>query len=163
MAFLPVSDMRMVNHWRFVLPSVGLMLFTLVSWTSFSWQHDNPHPGRYFWWSSIRLDTDPAGRRFKTPPPCTGIDEPCWDPIYLWRSLDWPATLLMVSAFPAFYAVICLARLLGRAAISEVTTFMFVMPLLLFVWYYWLGWWIDRRRAKKHAPASLNSYSGSNR
>jgi len=141
----------MLIRWRFVLPIAGLMLFAFVSWRSFSWQRENPHPGRYSWWSSIRLDTDPAGKRFKPPPPCkVGDESSCWDPIYLWRRQDWPAVLLTLSAFPAFFAGISLARLLGRLAVSEVTTFMFSMPLLLLSWYYLLGWWIDRRRAKRY-------------
>ena len=138
-------------RWRFVLPIAGLILFELVSWQSFSRQRESAHRGKYFWWSSIRLDTDPASKRFRTPPPCKVSDESsCFDLIYLWRSQDWPAVLLMVTAFPVFYAGIYLARFVGYLEVSEVTTFMSAMPLLLLSWYYLLGWWIDRRQARRH-------------
>jgi hypothetical protein len=138
-------------RWRLALPTVGLMLFAVVGYGSFHTQRTrHPGPKRYFWWSSIRLDTDPLNRRFKPETPCQ--EEGCidlGDPIYLTVHPGWPSKLLMLSAFPAFFAGIGLERILGRMGISEVTSFMVSMPLLLFAWYYFLGWLIDRRKSKR--------------
>jgi hypothetical protein len=150
-----MSNWKMMIRWRFILPIAGLILFALVSWQAFSRQREIAHRGKYFWWSSIMLDTDPAGKTFKPLPPSKeGIESSCWDPIYLWRRSDWLAGLFILSGFPAFMTGVYLARLLGKLAVSEVTTFMFAMPLLLLTWYYLLGWWIDRRRAKRHRSSA---------
>lgn len=137
-------------RWRLALPVVGLVLFAMVSYGSLR-AKGNRHPGpnRYVWWSSVRLDTDPLGKRFKPATPCQ--EEGCidWDPIYLTVHPGWPSTLLVLSAFPAFFAGIGLVRVIGRMGVSELTSFMVSMPLLLFAWYYFLGRLIDRTKGKR--------------
>jgi hypothetical protein len=57
--------------------------------------------------------------------------------------------LLELSAFPAFFACVAVIRGFGRFGVSEFASFMVSMPLLLFAWYYFLGWLIDRRKGKQ--------------
>ena len=60
---------------------------------------------------------------------------------------------LVLSAFPAFLAGFALVLLLARKGINEVMTFMVAMPMLLYGWYYLVGWlierWISGRRQRK--------------
>ena len=48
---------------------------------------------------------------------------------------------------------------LSKAGLDEVLTFMVSMPILLFVWYYFVGWLIERwgyRRAQaKSVPLKI--------
>jgi hypothetical protein len=46
----------------------------------------------------------------------------------------------MVSALPAFIIGGLAVSGLGRLGVSQVSSFMFVMPALIFVWYYFVGW-----------------------
>src|SRR5882757_570286 len=53
--------MRM--RWRIVLPAVGLFVFSVVSLHSFHVNAETQRtPTRYFWWSFIRLNSDPANK-----------------------------------------------------------------------------------------------------
>jgi hypothetical protein len=45
---------------------------------------------------------------------------------------------------------------LSRLGISQVLTFMFSRPILLFAWYYFLGWLLDQWR-QKPKRASVNT------
>ena len=61
---------------------------------------------------------------------------------------------LMISGLPAFLVAINTVRGLGRLGVNEVYSFFVVAPLLLFVWYYFLGWLLDRlwtRRKRRKA------------
>jgi len=57
----------------------------------------------------------------------------------------------MLSALPAFIAGLVIVTVLGRFGVSQVSSFMVSMPLLLGTWYYFVGWLIDRRRSKRSA------------
>ena len=62
----------------------------------------------------------------------------------------------MVSALPAFIIGGLAVSGLGRLGVSQVSSFMFVMPALIFVWYYFVGWLLDgwiRKRPKWGTPA----------
>jgi hypothetical protein len=137
----------MRKHWRVLLPILGLLLFGGESYVSVQMDREHPLPSRrYFWWSSIRLDTDPLGRQ--SPLPATrkigdGVSE--WDPVTRWVDPGWLAKSLMVSALPAFAVSALAVGGLGRLGISEVSSFMALMPLLIAGWYYTLGLLIDHR------------------
>jgi hypothetical protein len=55
----------------------------------------------------------------------------------------------MLTALPAFAAGGVLVRGLGRLGVSQVSTFMVLMPLLIFTWYYFIGRLVDRWRDKR--------------
>jgi hypothetical protein len=55
----------------------------------------------------------------------------------------------LLSGAPAFLASVLIVRGLDRFGISEVTTFMAITPLLITVWYYAVGWGIDRWRRRR--------------
>jgi hypothetical protein len=53
------------------------------------------------------------------------------------------ARALILSAIPAFFLGQLIAAELGRLGVSEVLTFMVLMPLLIVGWFYFLGRLID--------------------
>jgi len=119
---------------------VGLILFAAITVNSFKTQRG---ASRYFYWSSVRLDSDPANKRT----PATQ-----WDLTIADRWVD-PGVLeivLIVAALPAFIVGrICVAGL-GRLGINQVPSFLVLMPILIFTWFHFVGKLIDRRfvRAK---------------
>ncbi len=56
----------------------------------------------------------------------------------------WLAKFLMLSALPAFVVGGLAVGGLGRLGFSQVSSFMFLMPVLIFAWYYVVGWLLDR-------------------
>jgi hypothetical protein len=66
-------SLNMRKRWRVVLPVIGIILFSVVSYHSL--RVDRETPSRYFWWSSIRLDSDPSNRRNWGAVPCQDSKE----------------------------------------------------------------------------------------
>jgi hypothetical protein len=154
----------MRNHWRLILPIAGLLLFAAVTYDSLKARPKVPN--QYLWWSILRLDSDPPnaqrpakmrcilsrhncgprsfGRRAGTP--CTNAkgNFSSWNPASLWVSPESASELLILSAFPALAAGMSWVRLLGREGMSEISSFMSMMPLFVAAWYYTIGWFIDR-------------------
>jgi len=146
-------------RWRFVLPIIGLLLFTGVTYDSLRMNREvKNESGRYFWWSSIRLDSNPSSRRPSTPCKNEGAD--CTEePIYLWVDAGWLTKLLLLSALPALLIAKAIVDGLGRLGISEVATFMFFTPLLIAMWFYFVGRLLDRwvdRRLRRPATVLAN-------
>jgi len=50
----------------------------------------------------------------------------------------------MLSALPAFVVGTAVVRALAHLGVSEVWSFMIVMPLLILAWFYFVGWLTDR-------------------
>jgi hypothetical protein len=128
---------------RFILPLIGLLLFAIGSYASLRFNrltHPNSH--KYFWWSSIRLDSDPLNRHPDRPvcDPVEASSAPCWEHVSLWVDPGGLAEAFMISALPAFLTGKALAGGLGHLGISEVKTFMLCTPVLVSVWYYFLAW-----------------------
>jgi hypothetical protein len=121
--------MRM--RWRLVFPLVGLSLFGAVSYQSFRENLDLS--GRYLWWSSIRLDSDPLNK-YKG-----GMLSKDGGLEWVWVTPGQLPKLLTLTALPAFVAGAFLVGALGRLGVSQVSTFMISMPLLIFTWYYFIG------------------------
>jgi hypothetical protein len=132
----------MRKRWRVVLPVIGIILFSVVSYHSL--RVDREIPSRYFWWSSIRLDSDPTNRRNWGAIPCQGGKENCWKLQTKWVDPGLLDQFLMLSALPAFAVGGFAVRSLGRRGISQVSSFMFLMPVLIGAWYYFIGWVLDR-------------------
>ena len=82
--------------------------------------------GRYFWWSAIRLDSDPLDRQPERSTPCKeGSNCVGWDEIdYKWVEHGWLSQTLMLSAFPAFLVGWIIVVGLREVGISEVASFM---------------------------------------
>jgi hypothetical protein len=140
-------------RWKIFLPVVGLLLFAGVTVESLhrrrAYQKD---PGRYLYWSSIQLDSDPLHRQPEVLAPCKDAEGGCasWDPIIVERVPGLLPGLLMLSAYPAFIVGLRLVRALGRHGLSEISSFMVVVPVLVAGWHYGIGWavdyWIYKRR-----------------
>jgi hypothetical protein len=47
--------------------------------------------------------------------------------------------LLVLSAVPAFVVGAAIVRGLGQMGVSEITSFMISMPLLIVAWFYFIG------------------------
>jgi hypothetical protein len=141
-----------MRRWRVILPIIGLILFGAVSYHSLRVNQETQHiPSRYFWWSAIRLDSDPMNKRTRTTVPWENGKENCvnWDLKDRWVDPGLVEEFLMLSALPAFIVGRFTVVGLGRLGISQVSSFMFLMPVLIFVWYYFIGWLLDRWIGKK--------------
>ena len=138
----------MRRRWRIFLPAMGLILFSAETYHSFRVQREIEHvPSRYFWWSAIRLDTDPASKRHEiSRRPCLDDKENCtsWDIQDRWVDPGWMQTFLLVSALPAFAIGGLAVRSLGKLGISQLSSFLVLMPILIICWYCFVGWLLDR-------------------
>ena len=107
-------------------------------------------PGKYFWWSMIELDSDPSD---KLDPHHKARQENSYMRSMMEITSGLPDKILVFSALPAFivgrFAVIVLGNLLG---ISQVSSFMVLMPVLIFAWYYFVSWLLERRIRKRQRP-----------
>lgn len=146
--------------WRTSLPLVGLALFAMITYQSVGEnrkfnQRETAHAGsaKYFWWSYIRLDSDPTHE--PTPKSvCTdnpGHSKDCIlvEPLAIWIDPGLFVKALIVAAAPAFFASIAIVRAFGRIGVDEVWTFMISTPILICLWFYFIGWLLDRRCKKK--------------
>ena len=142
-------------RWSLVLPTSGLILFAGLSYDSHRVNREvfKGRPSRYFWWSSIRLDSDPLNKHpiVLTTTTCEDGIEDCttWDPVYVWVDPGWVERILVVSAFPAFVVGAAIVGGLARLGISKLSTFTVSIPVLIFAWFYFVGWVIDRWRYKR--------------
>lgn len=139
----------MRRRWRLVLPVIGLILFAGETHQSVRMnREDRPNPSRYFWWSSIRLDSDPLNRHPRVALPCKNGAGNCiewdWALVDMWVDPGWLTRGLMVSALPAFAIGAFIVGGLGRLGINQIWSFVIFVPILIFTWHYFIGWLIDR-------------------
>jgi hypothetical protein len=149
-------------RWSVILPMVGLILFAAVSYRSMPVNHhEQEAPRKYYWWSSLRLDSDPLNENPQLAAPCAIEKQNCSKGEFPNIKIvpSWLDRLLIISALPAFLAGAAIVVVLSKAGLDEVLTFMVCMPILLFVWYYFVGWLIERwgyRRAQaKSVPLTI--------
>ena len=143
-------SLSMRKRWRIVLPVIGLALFSAETYHSLRFNREM-NQGKYFWWSSFRLNSDPLNRQPKRSTPCKNGEKNCWQLQEMWVDPGLLAQFQIWSAFPAFVTGGLAVVGLGRLGISQVLTFMFLMPVLIVIWYYCAGWvldrWLSRRRS----------------
>jgi hypothetical protein len=118
--------MRRRRRWRIVSPVFGLILFSAVSYRSYETQRG---PSKYFYWPLVRLDSDPANKD-------TNWDLTCAD---RWVDPELLDKILLFSALPAFIVGGVAVSGLGRLRVNQVSSFMFLMPILIAAWYYFIG------------------------
>src|ERR1700741_1772125 len=137
-------------RWRFGLCLWGAMLFSLLSFRAIRLNRElrQNRPNRYFWWGSVRLDSDPLDRHPVTQRPCQfGSEGDChWNPQHIWVTPGVIEGALVLSAFPAFLAALAVVRGLARLGVNELPSFMLTMPLAILAWFCTVGWLLDRRR-----------------
>jgi hypothetical protein len=148
----------MRKRWRIVLPVIGLALFSAETYHSLR-LHPEMNQGKYFWWSSFRLDSDPHNRVPKRTATCKSGEENCWDLQYILIDPAFLTKFQVLSAFPAFIVGWLAVGGLGRLGISEVSSFMFLMPVLIVAWYYFAGWLLDRWRSKRTRQSATSNNS----
>jgi hypothetical protein len=155
-----VSNFSMRMRWRPTLCLWGLVLFGLLTYASIQGNREMSHGrhGRYFWWGSVRLDSDPLDKH-PTLEPCTqGQDGDCaCDPLYIWVEPGLLEKALVLSALPAFLLVRAVVFGLARLGVNELASFMFTMPVLTLVWFYGVGWLLDRWQHKRSLRRSSAS------
>jgi len=146
----------MRTHWRLILPALGLLLFSFGSYES----HLLSTHGRYVWWSSIRLDSDPSNKRYLSEMPrCKqnpdgSVDCVSTEPMTMCIYPGWLARILFLTALPAFLLGVAITGGLGRVGVSQVWSFMISTPLLISSWFYFVGFLVDRYRSKSQQAGS---------
>jgi len=156
-----VSNFSMRMRWRPTLCLWGLILFGLLTYASIQGNREMRHGrhGRYFWWGSVRLDSDPLDKHPKLEPCTQHPDGDCaWEPLYIWVEPGLLEKALVLSALPAFLLGRAVVFGLARLGVNELTSFMSTMPVLILVWFYGVGWLLDRwpnKRSLRRSSASL--------
>jgi hypothetical protein len=146
----------------YILPAIGLILFGIVTYNNFVVNRAvHRHPNKYFYWSGARLDTDPLNKHPKLQRQCEdgeeGDDCVAWDLLEMRSDPGWKARSLVLSALPAFAAGGLILFALGKLGVSQLVTFAVTMPPLLFAWYYFLGWLVDRAINKRFSRLNLSA------
>lgn len=135
-------------RWRLFLPVAGLIAFTGISYHSYRDVTPKARvaPCQFFRWSTLPLDSDPLGRRSQSKDPC--VD---WDPMTDASPRPRPyEKLFMLFALPAFLvSTLIVFGLGGKFGVNEVLSFMVTMTLFTFIWFYFVGWLIDRWRFRR--------------
>jgi len=135
-----------------ILPIIGLILFAAVSYRSMPLnEHEQEVPRKYYWWSSLRLDSDPLNHNPDLAVPCANEKQNCSNGEFPNMKIGplWLDRFLIVSALPAFLFEAVLVVVLSKLGLDEVRTFMVSMPILLFAWYYFAGWLIEWWSARR--------------
>jgi hypothetical protein len=134
-------------RWRVVLPAIGILVFGAVSYHSLHVDRDKRRASKkYFWWSAIRLDSDSANKHLPAITPCNDGTKDCAN----WALLPdrWvdPGSLeiaFVMSALPVFLSGVIAVVALEKLGISQVLSFMLVMPMPLSSGITsWAGYWI---------------------
>jgi hypothetical protein len=147
-------------RWRPTLCLWGLVLFGLLTYASIQGNREMRHGrhGRYFWWGSVRLDSDTLDRHLTLEPCTQRPNGDCvWEPLYIWVEPGLLEKALVLSALPAFILGRTVVFGLARLGVNELTSFMFTMPVLILVWFYGVGWLLDRWQHKRSLRRSSAS------
>jgi hypothetical protein len=67
----------------------------------------------------------------------------------MWVDPSWIEEWFMRSALPAFLIGAVVVSSLGRLGVNQIWSFVISMPLLILIWYYFVGWLIDRLKSKR--------------
>jgi hypothetical protein len=138
----------MAIRWKLVLPALGLIAFAAISWHSYrNPREGNAAVGRYFYvGSGIRLDSHPRPER--PPDPCDETRGPCvtWDTsdVDLRHHPGMLERILAFCALPALLIGLLITAVLGKYGMNQILGYMISMPLLIFGWFYFVGWLVDR-------------------
>lgn len=142
----------MRHRWQLILPAVGLVAFGGVTYQSLRMDRlVNRGHSRYFYWSSLPLDSEPSQGHAPASGPCNNGDPTCFEVDFttMWVDPGWLSNLLVLTAAPAFVLSGLIVSLLGKLGVSQVFSFFAFTPFLILAWYYLLGWLIDRRRERR--------------
>lgn len=144
-------SLTMRKRWKLILPTLGLVLFGAVSYRSYESERSQQithSPSKYFYWSLIRLHSDPLNKRDSSVAGCKGDEKTCvrWDLSVADKWIE-PALIdkvLILSALPAFFVGALAKTGLGNLGIRQISSFMVLMPLLIFAWFYFVSWLLER-------------------
>jgi hypothetical protein len=146
----------MKRRWSLILPICGLIYFALGTLHSERFNREmrrDGFPSRYYYWSFVRLDSDPLSRRphpQRVVPSEDGSDgRVSWYPPYIWVEPGPLTETYFWAALPALAATLASVNGLARLGTNEVTSFFILMPLLASAWFYLVGWCFDLYRFKR--------------
>jgi hypothetical protein len=80
-----------------------------------------------------------------------------WDPTHIWIEPSLMEEALVLTAIPAFIVGDVVVHGFARLGISEVTTFMAIMPVCITLWFFSLGWLLDGWRWKRGGRLAASS------
>ena len=152
--------MNMQVRWKWVLPVIGLALFFAQTYLSCRVHRETQRSAsRYFWWSSVRLDSEPLNEPSKVAQAsCADGSQNCttWDLPNTWPESGLLAKVQIFSAFPAFIGCALVMVCTSRLGVSQIISFFVFMPASLFVWYYLAGSLLDRSGTQR-APSNTGA------
>jgi hypothetical protein len=133
---------------RVALPTAAVIAFGAISYGSYhNAQQHHQLQARYFVWSTLRLDSDPLGKRY--PSPCANLNtgESCfvWEDLAIYRHPSNAERVFVLLDFPAMIVGMFVSFMLGRIGVNEIWTFMISIPLLTAAWCFLVGRILDRR------------------
>ena len=133
-----------LKRWSAILPICGLLYFALGTAHSIRFNREvhNNRPSRYFYWSIIRLDSDPLNRHpISTTVPCKNAPGDCasWDPGFIWIDPGWGTQIYFWAVIPALALTAASVRGFARLGVSEVKSFFVLMPILSSLWLFLVG------------------------
>jgi hypothetical protein len=128
-----------------------MLLFGLITYGSMQ-EHRlmQRYHTSYFWWGSIRLDTDPLSTRSGLNQCAQESEGNCYVDLGIrWGTHGWIEVAYLITAFPAYLPTAAVVRGLAFFGVSELLSFIVAMPLFTFGWFYTVGWLLDRWRYKR--------------
>ena len=155
LAYASAPENSITNHWFGALRRRKLPRLPLTT-------RNRTHAEQIFWWSAIRLDSDSTKKPNLGATSCKDSQENCgtWELRDRWVYPGIAAQFLMASALPAFIIGGLAVSGLGKLGISQVPSFMLLMPALICAWYFLIGWLLDRwirRRLKRRTQLLVNA------
>jgi hypothetical protein len=81
--------------------------------------------------------------------------------MYIWVEPGLLEKALVLSALPAFLLGMAGVFGLSRLGVNQLTSFMCIMPVLILLWFYGVGWLLDRWRHKRFLRQSSASIASS--
>jgi hypothetical protein len=142
-----------------ILPLLGVALFANETYRSY--QGYSRSRSTCFWWGNVAaLDSKPLDKTVafedeKAVTEC-GFQVQAFDRFGPRLSVF----LLAMTALPAFIASLGLAHGMGKLGANEIPIFIVSTPVLIFMWYCFLGWafqhWRTGRKSRNTALTAKN-------
>jgi hypothetical protein len=106
MALNCVSNFDMTRRWQIILPVIALLVLAALTYHSIRMERlaFRGHHSRYFYWSSLPLDSEPSKGHLSGAVLCGNGDPTCFefDMPTMWVDPGWLANFFMLTSAPAF-------------------------------------------------------------
>jgi hypothetical protein len=135
----------MKRRWSIIVPVLGMLLYGVLAYTSVR-QNRELRTRRVFYFGALPLER--AVKKVSPPTP-TGDEVVGWDPESIWIDPGLLHKLVIITGFPAYVATLIGMNALVAAGVSQMWSFFLIFSPSLIGWYYFVGWWMDRKRHRK--------------